>query len=53
MSLQSKEAAAIAELGRKVFADVQEDKEYTEEELENLSDLAAYVKVCGEDVAQN
>ena len=52
MSLKSKEAAAIAELGHKVFADVQEEKEFAEEELEHLSDLAAYVKVCGEDVAE-
>ncbi len=52
MSLKTKEAAAIAELGRKVFADVKEEMEYAEEELENMSDLAAYVKVCGEDLAQ-
>lgn len=52
MSLKTKEAADAAELGRKVFADVQEEKEFEEEELENLSDLAAYVKVCGENVAE-
>lgn len=52
MSLKSKEAADIAELGRKVFADVKEEKEFEEEELEELSDLAAYVKVCGENLAE-
>lgn len=52
MSLKTKEAAAVEELGHKVFADVLEEKEFKEEDLENLSDLAAYVKVCGEDIAQ-
>ena len=52
MSLKTKEAADIAELGRKVFEDAQEEKEFEEDELKNLSDLAAYVKVCGEDIAQ-
>jgi len=41
MSLKTKEAADIAELGRKVFADAKEEKEFTEEELEEMSDLAA------------
>ena len=54
MSLKTKEAADIAELGRKVFADVKDEvKEFAEEELEKLSDLTAYVKVCGEDIAQD
>ena len=54
MSLKTKEAADIAELGRKVFADAKDEvKEYAEEELEHLSDLAAYVKVCGENVAES
>jgi hypothetical protein len=54
MSLKTKEAADIAELGRKVFADAKDEvKEFAEEELEHLSDLAAYVKVCGEDIAQD
>lgn len=51
LSLQSKEAADVAELGHKVFTDTKEEAEYTEE-LERLSDLAAYVKVCGENLAQ-
>lgn len=54
MSLKTKEAADIAELGRKVFVDVKDEvKEFGEEELEHLSDLNAYVKVCGEDIAQD
>lgn len=52
LSLRSKEAADIAELGHKVFADAKEEREFSEEDLERLSDLAAYVKVCGEDLAQ-
>jgi len=52
MSLKTKEAADIAALGRKVFADAKEEKEFDEEELEDMSDLKAYVKVCGEDVSQ-
>ena len=52
LSLKSKEAAAMEELGRKVFEDANEAREYSEEELENMSDLKAYVKVCGEDLAQ-
>jgi len=53
MSLKTKEAADIATLGRKVFEDVKDEvKEYAEEELEHLSDLAAYVKVCGENIAE-
>ncbi len=53
LSLTSKEAAAAEALGRRVFADAKEVKEFTEEELEHLSDLGAYVKVCGENIAQN
>lgn len=53
MSLKTKEAADIASLGRKVFADAGEAKEFSEEELENMSDLRAYVKVCGENVAES
>ena len=52
MSLKTKEAAEIAELGHKVFADAREELEFAEEDLEYLSDLAAYVKVCGENLAQ-
>lgn len=53
MSLKTKEAADIASLGRKVFADAKDEvKEFAEEELGHLSDLTAYVKVCGEDIAQ-
>lgn len=53
LSLKTKEAADIAELGRKVFADAKDEvKEFAEEELEHLSDLAAYVKVCGENAAE-
>lgn len=53
MSLKTKEAADIADLSRKVFADANEEKEFSEEELEDMSDLKAYVKVCGEDVAED
>lgn len=53
MSLQSKEAADIASLGRKLFADANETKEFGEEDLADMSDLKAYVKVCGEDIAQD
>ena len=54
MSLKTKEAADIASLGRKVFADAKDEvKEFAEDELKNLSDLAAYVKVCGENIAQD
>ena len=52
LSLKTKEAADMAELGRKIFTDEKEVKEFAEKELDNLSDLAAYVKVCGEDIAQ-
>lgn len=52
LSLKTKEAADMAELGRKIFTDAKEAKEFAEKELDNLSDLAAYVKVCGEDIAQ-
>ncbi len=53
LSLTSKEAAAAEALGRKVFEDAKDAKEYSEEELERLSDLSAYIKVCGENIAQN
>ena len=52
MSLASKDAADAEALGHKVFADANEVKEFAESELEHLSDLGAYVKVCGEDIAQ-
>ncbi len=52
LSLTSKNAAEAEALGHKVFADAQEAKEYAEEELEHLSDLSAYIKVCGENLAQ-
>ena len=52
MSLASKEAAAKEALGHKVFADVEEVMEFAEEELAHLSDLGAYIKVCGENIAQ-
>lgn len=52
MSLASKDAADAEALGRKVFADANEVKEFAENELEHLSDLSAYIKVCGEDLAQ-
>lgn len=51
LSLTSKDAAEAEALGRKVFADVQEVKEFSEEDLAHLSDLTAYIKVCGKDVA--
>lgn len=51
MSLQTKEAADAEALGHKVFADVKEAKEFADNELKHLSDLNAYIKVCGEDVA--
>ena len=53
MFLKTKEAADIAELGHRVFTDAKDEvKEFAEEELERLSDLTAYVKVCGENVAE-
>ena len=53
MSLKTKEAADIAALGRKVFADVKDEvREFAEEELEDMSDLKAYVKVCGENISE-
>ena len=52
LSLTSKEAADIEALGHKVFNDAKEVKEFAEEELEHLSDLSAYIKVCGENIAQ-
>ena len=52
LSLTSEEAADAEALGRKVFADVAEAKEFAENELEHLSDLSAYLKVCGENAAQ-
>lgn len=53
MSLKTKEASDIAALGRKIFADANEAKEFAEEDLEDMSDLKAYVKVCSEGIAQN
>ena len=53
MSLKAKDAADIASLGRKLFTDANEAKEFDEEDLEDMSDLKAYVKVCGEDIAQD
>lgn len=52
LSLTSKEAADVEALGRKVFNDAKEAKEFAEEELEHLSDLSAYIKVCGENLSQ-
>lgn len=51
LSLQTKDAADAEALGHKVFADTKEVKEFTDRELAHLSDLNAYIKVCGEDVA--
>ncbi|MBP3569443.1 MAG: hypothetical protein J6K04_09800 [Lachnospiraceae bacterium] len=48
LSLTNKEAADAEALGQKVFQDVEEVKTHSEEELEHLSDLSAYLKVCGE-----
>ena len=48
LSLTNKEAADVAALSQKVFQDVEEVKMFSEEELEHLSDLAAYLKVCSE-----
>lgn len=53
MSLESKAAADVEALGHKLFSDVKEEKEFAEEELMNLSDLGAYIKVCGENVSLN
>ncbi len=50
LSLTNKDAADEAALSQKVFQDVMEKKTYSEEELEHLSDLSAYLKVCGENV---
>lgn len=52
LSLTSKEAAATEALGHKVFADAKEVKKFADEELAHLSDLGAYIKVCGENLAQ-
>ena len=52
LSLTNKEAADEAALGQKVFQDVEETKNYNEEELEHLSDLSAYLKVCGENIVE-
>ena len=52
MSLASKDAAEAESLGHKIFADTKEAKEFAEEELDHLSDLGAYIKVCGENIAQ-
>ena len=50
LSLTSKEAADEAALSQKVFQDVMEEKTHSQEELEHLSDLTAYLKVCSENV---
>ena len=52
MSLKTKEASDIASLGRKLFADANEEKKFDEEDLEDMSDLKAYIKVCGENVSE-
>ena len=51
--LTNKEAADIEALSQKVFQDVEEVKMFSEEDLEQLSDLNAYLKVCGENIALN
>jgi len=48
LSLTNKNEADNAALGQKVFQDVEEVKSYSEEKLEHLSDLGAYLKVCSE-----
>ena len=53
MSLKAKDAAEIANLSRKVFADVKdEDVESADKEFKNLSDMAAYLMICGGNVAE-
>lgn len=52
LSLTNKEAADNAALdAQKVFQDVEEVKTFEAENLKNLSDLSAYLKVCGENIA--
>lgn len=48
LSLTNKEAADSEALDKKVFQDVAEKKSFSEEELNRLSDLGAYLKVCSE-----
>ena len=52
VSLTNKAAADMEALGQKLFQDVQERNSYSEEEMEHLSDLSAYLKVCGENEVQ-
>ena len=53
MSLKTKEAADIAALGQKLFHDTEDEvQKYTKEEMDQLSDFAAYLKAFGENVAQ-
>ena len=53
LSLKAKDAAEIANLSCKVFADVKdEDVEFADKEFKNLSDMAAYLMVCGGNVAE-
>ena len=46
LSLTNKEAADEAALAQKVFRDSMEEKNFYTEEMESLSDLTAYLKVC-------
>lgn len=52
MYLESKDAADAEALGHKVFKDAKEVSKVLETEIEHLSDLGAYVKVCGENISQ-
>lgn len=51
LALTNKEAADEAALGQKLFHDV-EEKTYFAEKLEHLSDLSAYLMVCGRNEVQ-
>ena len=46
--LTNKAAVVGKDLSQKLFKDVEEGKSHSEEELERLSDLSAYIKVCHE-----
>ena len=46
LSLTNKEAADEAALDEKVFKDTNEEKTFYTEEMNNMSDLTAYLKVC-------
>ncbi len=52
LALTNKEAADEAALGQKLFHDVEEAKTYSTEKLERLSDLSAYLMVCGRNEVQ-